>query len=786
MKKISVLFCCIFALIFCFGVFTSPSVYAESDMVYVEISNIEGLQNIESDKNYILTSDIDASSAVSFLPITQFNGVLDGNGHTIKNLTIQGTTSVALFLNTFNATIKNLQLQNIKVSATQTLDGEIVKSAVLVANSTNTNIENVSIINGTQQDANNIINLNSKTSIYCGLIVADAKGGTKISNCYVEGNITVDGNNNQKSYYVGGLVGNLENSQVYNTVSNINIVGLNLNQNLNNNSLYVGGMFGFVKGTQTSILNNILTGSVSIDNLNEENNVASFIGYMSCPNEMPSNLKINYFYTTQSNKLIGNYNQLKNSFSAQEITFNVDLITMQTVSLDTLFLKDSYQNSLVFDIKKMWNFDSVWQIEERVSLPTLQSFSTFNYELNEDLSFTSLTKPQIDESIINFIEPTTYQYNYGEDIYIAGNITTSYNINKFYSISGLRKNNSTLFLNQDVLDVINSELVSKIELDENTNQYTLGSNVVVEKSANLNGYDFSVYNFNNGNIYWGNYQTQQKEDVHVYFIENCNLSNQGEYGFLLQQTKYTLTVSTENADHGTVRRATADSSVKNERIDDVIVYGQNISYIATPTDDFAFNSWKLNAEQETDLTNLSTISAVFDEKAFMQGGIFEGLTLGENNLTLYATFTKNVCEITIKFAINDQIVDDNLSKVYFDGIELTTTNDVYLKKVKMGTEHTVKINIPAEYEITNWYLSDGVNNLGVIALQQEEIELSTTTDDDEIILVVNLFKEVDDITSNSAIWWIIGGSVGGVLIIGLVIFLIVKKRKDNSYKNYYY
>ena len=254
----------------------------------------------------------------------------------------------------------------------------------------------------------------------------------------------------------------------------------------------------------------------------------------------------------------------------------------------------------------------------------------------------------------------------------------------------------------------------------------------------------------------------------------------------MQEIKYTLTVSTENVDHGTVRRATADSSVKNEVIEDVIVYGQNISYIATPTDDFAFNSWKINADQETNLTNLSTISAVFDEKAFMSGGIFENLTLGEDNLTLYATFTKNVCEITIKFAVNDKIIDENLSKVYFDGIELTLTDDVYFQKVKMGTEHTVKINVPAEYEITNWYLSDGTNNLGVIALQQEEIELSTTNEDEEIILVVNFFKEVDDMTSNSALWWIIGGSVAGVLIIGLVIFLIVKKKKDNSYKNYYY
>ena len=787
MKKLSVLFCYIFALIFCFGAFSSTSVYAETDGVsYIEIDSIEDLQNIEMDNNYILTEDIDASAVSSFDPILSFNGILNGNGHTIKNLTIQGTSGVALFLNTYGATIKNLQMQNVKITANQNLDGEVVKCAILVANSTNTTIENVSFISGETQDSNNIVDINAKTSIYSGLIVADSKGGTKILNCYVEGDININGNDNFKSYYIGGLIGNLENSQIYNTISNININASNLNQNNINNNLFIGGMVGLAKGTQTSLLNNVMVGEISIDSLNVENFVASFVGFLYFPNDMPSNFLLNYFYTTLDEKFIGNYNQLKNSFLNQETSFNVDLITMQNVSYDVLLLKDSYLISLNFDSKKMWDFNSIWKIDERVSLPNLQMFSSFSYTLNEDLSFTSLTKPEIDEPIINFVKPNSYNYSYGEQIVVAGNITTSYDINKFYSVSGLRKNNSTLFLNQDVLDVINNEFVTKVELDENTNQYTLGSEIVVEKKINFSGYDFNIYNLNNGSIYWGTYKTQQKEDVHVYFIENCNISNQGEYGFLLQQIKYTLTVSTENVDYGTIRRSTADSSVKNEIIEDVVVYGQNISYIATPTEDFAFNSWKINEEQETFLTNLSTISAVFDEKAFMEGGIFENFVLGEDDLTLYATFTRNVCEITIKFAINDEIVDENLSKVYFDGIELATTNDVYFKKVKMGTDHTVKINIPAEYEITNWYLSDGTNNLGVIALEQDEIELSTTEEDEEIILVVNLFKEVDDITNNSALWWIIGGSVGGILVIGLVIFLIIKKKKDNSYKNYYY
>ena len=56
----------------------------------VEISNAEELQQIRENPsgNYVLVDDIDMSHIDNFEPIENFTGTLDGNGHTISNLTI--------------------------------------------------------------------------------------------------------------------------------------------------------------------------------------------------------------------------------------------------------------------------------------------------------------------------------------------------------------------------------------------------------------------------------------------------------------------------------------------------------------------------------------------------------------------------------------------------------------------------------------------------------------------------------------------------------------------------
>ncbi len=788
MKKFYFYCCVIFLFIAVVGTVSSPKVFAEQININsaVEISTPEQFLAIAENGNYVLTCDITFDN--NFVPIKTFSGTLDGNGYTLHNVNINSqNSSVAIFEKTIGANIKNLQIENIEINATQSNDEYITKTAFLVAEAVSSNIENCSIIESYDEGQlnENTLNVSSRSSIYSGALVADAKSGTSIKNCIVYGSLNVDGNNLSKTYKIGGVFGNFENSTAYNVINNVDV---NLS-NISSSTTSIGGVVGTVLGNKTEIKNVVNYAQIVNVNSVESLKLSSFIGEISCPNDCPLRNSINYFYTKLDIDFIGNADELDLYYENGLISFDVNSLTLQTASESSFLLKDFYLNASAFDEKIEWDFDKIWQINEKVSLPALQVFSTFSYSLNEDASFSSLVKPDIDENVIDFVNfDVTNSFRYNGTIMLGGSITEDLQINKFYEISGLRKDGEVLFLNSTITDILQNEDVIVNQIDEFSKTYSLSNSdlIVTERQQMFNGNSGVIYSLNNSDISWGLYSNSVSENVNVYVIDNCTLLNQGEYSFVLEPIKYELVVSTEDITHGSIRRSTADSSVKKDVIVEEVFYGQTLGYVATPTDDFAFNAWYLNDEKESVLSEISAISTKFDETAFLEGGIFYGIELGEegNELTLFATFTKNVCDITIKFAINGKIGDSVLSKIYFDNVELTQTDGVFVKKVKIGTTHTVKVVLPAGYEFTSWFYSDGTSNLGSVS---NELEATITADSEEpLVLVADFFKEENIIDGNSWIWWVIGGSVALLAIIGITIYVVIKKRKDNSYKNYYY
>ena len=88
------------------------------------ISDKDGLVNITNDlcAYYKLTDDIDLAGK-AFTPIgtsaSPFKGVLDGEGHEIKNLTVNGTGNyTGLFGYLSGAVVKNLTLTGVNVTGT--------------------------------------------------------------------------------------------------------------------------------------------------------------------------------------------------------------------------------------------------------------------------------------------------------------------------------------------------------------------------------------------------------------------------------------------------------------------------------------------------------------------------------------------------------------------------------------------------------------------------------------------------------------------------------------------
>ncbi len=94
------------------------------------VHSVEGFMAMDKDENYVLECDLDFSG-VDFTPIQNYNGVFDGNGHTIKNISMTPSDAggVAIFRN-LAGTIQYLCLENITISS---IWGGMIGNSALIA-----------------------------------------------------------------------------------------------------------------------------------------------------------------------------------------------------------------------------------------------------------------------------------------------------------------------------------------------------------------------------------------------------------------------------------------------------------------------------------------------------------------------------------------------------------------------------------------------------------------------------------------------------------------------------
>lgn len=827
MKKFGIVLSLIFAFLLSIGVGYSPMVFAEEETKPItKISSASQFNEITGNGHYQLDANI-SFETTKLVPIQNFSGILDGNGYKLIDISftenivtppdqgddnnddstggengggstggendgqlapqsqgesgVNTTEAYAIFLNTNGAIIKDLTVENFNVSITQSVETESLKVATLVANAEqNTIIENCSVI------STNSIEITAKSRTYVGGLVANAKSGTQIKNCKVQQNIKVENSSTTKSNFVGGLVGYSEDSKISFIIQDSTIIA---NKILCNNS-YIGGLVGYATGSYTQIKNAVLCDTIEKEDCAPNVQVGTIIGCIPYGVNMPGNTSIAYIYTTQEDLFIGNTRELQEYKSNSLIDFDVDNKTFGNQTKDMLSSKSFYlAEANNFDQDENWNFVSVWQIEqEKLTLPSLQRFSTFNYTINIDNSFAAsgLTKPvlPLESDIITATFNQDKLYDYGQTIEVGGYVTSENNLDKFFKISGIRRDGKVLFKNQTVLDIIQNESTLVEDRDDGSVVYTLTKDkVVIQRPATIKDSTAIKYTLQGSNIDWYVYSSSgnaENLNANTYMINNCNLSDCGDYDFILEAINYKITISTDNASQGTVKRSGAVFST--DTLDDEIKYGDIRKYTAiTTTSDFGFNSW-YNADKSVELSKTATTEIRFNEQLFADGGMFAGLR-PDSELVLIATFTKRVCDITIKFAINNTIIDDLLTTVTIDG-ENPEKDGVLFKKLPMEKSYYIEAVLPAGYEFVNWYTSDGQMNLGSVG-DSLGIDLQITAEDESLVLVAN-FKEVEkEQDQGNPIIWVIVGVVGVLAIVGVTIFLIVRKKKDSSYKNMY-
>lgn len=158
-------------LVLATALLTSVSVFAQQ----TEISDEAGLKAIANDLNgsYVLKNDITLSDA-EWTPIgtkdSPFKGMLDGQGHTIKGLTVgngannDSNNDKAFFGFTKGAKVQNIAFTNAVVKGHK-------QAAIVVAQATSSTLSNI-YVSGVVTGCDHV-----------GTIAGDARGTTTITNC---------------------------------------------------------------------------------------------------------------------------------------------------------------------------------------------------------------------------------------------------------------------------------------------------------------------------------------------------------------------------------------------------------------------------------------------------------------------------------------------------------------------------------------------------------------------------------------------------------------------------
>ncbi len=187
-------------------------------------------------KTIILESDINLDGhnwiPIGENPIDSFQGIFDGNGKTISNMTVAIKSNETVYAGLFgfaaDATIKNLNLAG---SVTIEAAGSSYAGGVLGA------IEKSNIISCSFDGDIAGKSTNGRSST--GGIVGEATTSSLINNCYQMGAVTAEATDSNETAYAGGVAGSIINQapQVHNSyhVGIVTATGSNK---------YVGGIVG--------------------------------------------------------------------------------------------------------------------------------------------------------------------------------------------------------------------------------------------------------------------------------------------------------------------------------------------------------------------------------------------------------------------------------------------------------------------------------------------------------------------------------------------------------------
>jgi hypothetical protein len=282
------------------------------------------VKNIKQDIKIRLTQDVDLTGFAGFgngnLAV-EFKGELDGNGHWLKNLTIDTTEKNAgLFGKTDGANIHDLGLRDCSVKNTT------VNSGVLAGNMNNTTVNRVAVMSSYAQSNDHV-----------GVIAGNAVGSTTISNCWSDATIK------STTFQAGGLVG---------TCNGMTLTKCLFRGTVVNDHYTVGGLVALVDGNNQGT--NTISYNISAASILKN---SSKDGQFPIVNQDSKTVTFTHNYIAASTLLQG-----ENGGETVTTTNNFDDIdgsNGKTKADAEMTVKSFYTSDMGWDMENDWKFVAV-------------------------------------------------------------------------------------------------------------------------------------------------------------------------------------------------------------------------------------------------------------------------------------------------------------------------------------------------------------------------------------------------------------------------------------------
>ncbi|MCC5933251.1 MAG: T9SS type A sorting domain-containing protein [Balneolales bacterium] len=331
------------------------------------------------------------------LALPPFEGVFNGNGFTISGLKIDVSAlsllndHFALFGVTQNATIENLTMAEVDISASNTIGvAAIVGRARVGTLLRNNHVESGQIVGdirvggivGRFGGGSPVFDGNSSSATVSGIdrvggVIGIMENSSQIRNSYSDGTVIVRSGSNGNA---GGLVGVMQQiTSIVNSYSSANIIVENSTAAIENG---VGGLLGAIRETATEIRNSYATGTITVlDRASNSLSVGGLVGRMDGAQIIKSYASVVMDFDTsirvdRTGGLVGSFSGTLPIGAVQGSFWNSDVSGLNSRGVDVGEARTTQQMKTRSTFTNAgWDFTDTWRISRLTSMPFLNGVS---------------------------------------------------------------------------------------------------------------------------------------------------------------------------------------------------------------------------------------------------------------------------------------------------------------------------------------------------------------------------------------------------------------------------